>query len=167
MRTWIICGVAGSGKSSLAKRLASRAGLDLLDADQFHPPANIEKMRQGRPLDEDDREPWLAGMEAALRVERPQGVVLAFPGLKAAHRARILKAAPGARLLMLRVSRDSAHRRLTKRGSFFPPTLVDSQFAILESVEGLETLDAELSLGELEAQALALLQAPSGGRREA
>lgn len=154
---WIICGVAGSGKSTLAKRLAAKAGLAFLDADQFHPSANIEKMSQGLPLDEADREPWLSGMEAALRQAKPPGLVLAFPGLRAQHRVRLLKGAPGARLAMLRVSRDTAHRRLTERGSFFPPSLIDSQFAILELTEDLVQVDAELSLDALEAQALAWL----------
>ena len=63
----VICGVAASGKTSLALALAGAEGWLCLDADAFHPPANLAKMRAGRPLDEADREPWLAAIEAALR----------------------------------------------------------------------------------------------------
>lgn len=139
----VISGVAASGKSSLARALAQALGWPCLDADSFHPPANIGKMRAGQPLDETDREPWLAAIEAALRALHGGDAVLAFPGLKAAHRARIRAAAGTARFARLDVSLGTVRARLQKRGGFFPPTLAESQFAALEEDDAIAHFDGE------------------------
>src|SRR4051812_10286174 len=115
-RTYILCGVAGSGKTTLGRRLAQRHGLKYLDADDFHPLENIEKMRDGLALEEVDREPWLKALEAGLKAEAGQPLLLAFPGLRAVHRARIERAAGGAHFGFLKVSRETARRRLVERG---------------------------------------------------
>ena len=63
----LVMGVSGSGKTTVGKLLATRLGCRFYDADDFHPPANIDKMKAGRPLDDDDRRPWLEAMAAAIR----------------------------------------------------------------------------------------------------
>lgn len=161
MPVWIICGVAGSGKSSLAQALAPRLGALCLDADDFHPPANIEKMRSQRPLNEADREAWLAGLEAALRERAGQPVVLAFPGLKAAHRRRLREAADGPRFAFLEVDLDTAQQRLRRRGGFFPPALAASQFEALERDAEATVLDGCLNPAELLYQAVAWAKGPA------
>jgi 6-phosphogluconate dehydrogenase len=162
MAVWILCGVAGSGKSSLAQALARELDWRVLDADDFHPPANREKMRAGQPLTEADREPWLRAMEQALHGVQGN-LLLAFPGLKAAHRARLAAAAPGAHFAFLKVSPETARQRLLARGGFFPASLVESQFADLEDpVEALE-LDGELDRPALLERALRWLRPGQAG----
>lgn len=141
MPVWIVSGVAASGKSSLARALAGHLGLPCLDADAFHPPANLEKMRSGRPLDEADREVWLAGLEAALRDRRGTDLVLAFPGLRRSHRERVAAAAGDARFIRLDIDLATAEARLRARGGHFPAALAASQFQALEPDPGLAVLD--------------------------
>ena len=62
IRFFIVMGVSGSGKTSVGKSLAEHLGWDFYDADDFHPPANVEKMANGIPLDDSDRVPWLSSL---------------------------------------------------------------------------------------------------------
>jgi gluconokinase len=161
MPAWIICGVAGAGKTSLGKRLAELSGREFLDADQFHPTANVEKMRLGVALEEADREAWLLGIESALRQRRGRDFVFAFPGLKALHRRRVQEAAGEARIVFLELKPELAFDRLKRRGGFFPPELVYTQFEVLEKAEEALHLDGSLGLEELQKQALAWLEGKS------
>lgn len=153
MAAWIVCGVAGSGKTSLGRRLAGRYGLKFLDADDFHPASNLAKMRSGRPLDEADREPWLQALEAALGRLVAEKAVLAFPGLKRVHRKRMEAAAGEAHFAFLKIGKAIIAKRLLARGGFFPPDLIDSQFEALEEPRHAFILDGELSEETLETQA--------------
>jgi len=72
-RAIILMGVAGSGKTAVGSRAANRLGWLFLDADDFHPPANVEKMKRGIPLDDNDRAPWLERMHAELRRQIDEG----------------------------------------------------------------------------------------------
>lgn len=163
MPTWIISGVSGAGKSELAQALARRLNAAYLDADSFHPPANIEKMQAQRPLDEADREVWLQGIETALRAHAGEPLVLAFPGLKLAHRRRVQAAAADARFAFLEVDLATAQLRLRRRGGFFPPALAASQFEALERDSEAFVLDGCLDPAELLYQALAWAKARPGG----
>jgi gluconokinase len=154
MAAWIICGVAASGKTSLAKALAKKTGFLFLDADDFHPPSNIEKMRSHQALAESDREAWLSGLEQRLESERGRDLVLAFPGLKRSHRERLAKAAGQAEFLFLKISLEVAWERLRRRGGFFPASLISSQFEMLEMPTDALLLGAQQELPELERQAL-------------
>ena len=62
----LVMGVAGSGKTTIAKMLADSLGWEFSDADSFHPPANVEKMSQGIPLEDADRAPWLQALQATI-----------------------------------------------------------------------------------------------------
>jgi 6-phosphogluconate dehydrogenase len=163
MPLWIISGVSGSGKSSLARLLSQRLQAPCLDADDYHPPANIAKMRAGQPLDEADREAWLAGLAKAVAALEGREAVLAFPGLKAAHRDQLRQAAGDARFAFLEVGQALAQDRLRQRGGFFPPELAASQFAALEADPGAYPLDGAQSLDALLEQALAWAQPGSCG----
>ncbi len=156
MALWVFSGVAGSGKSSVAQAVAQELGWDCLDADAFHPEANRAKMRSGRALDEADREPWLAALAEAVRDAKDRELVLAFPGLKAAHRRRLEETVgPGqAHWAFLELSQASVEARLAQRGGFFPPELAASQFRDLQPEEGAQTLDAERPLQEVVREAL-------------
>ena len=132
----VIMGVAGCGKSSLGAAVAAAEGLPLIEGDDFHSAASREKMRRGIPLTDADRAEWLEILGAQLAAH-PAGVVLTCSALKRAYRERLRAAAPGLRFVFLEIERAAAQQRVAARGShFFSASLVDSQFATLESPVG-------------------------------
>ncbi|WP_257318359.1 gluconokinase [Shinella pollutisoli] len=126
-------GVAGCGKSAVGAALAARLGAAYLDGDDLHPPANIEKMRRGEPLSDDDRRPWLTLVGE--RLAKPHGIlILGCSALKRRYRDHIRKTA-GAPVVFVHLSgtRDLIAARMAARaGHFMPPSLIDSQFDALE-----------------------------------
>jgi len=131
----VVMGVTGCGKSTVGAALAGRLGWTFLDADDFHPPANVEKMRAGAPLVDDDRWPWLDRLARELAaIERAGGhAVLACSALKAAYRKR-LAVAGDVRFVHLRGSEDLIGERLAQRSHrYMPASLLASQFATLEA----------------------------------
>lgn len=145
-------GVAGCGKSSLGRQSAAALGLPLLEGDDFHPEANVNKMRSGVALSDQDRALWLDTLAAQL-AQRAEGVVLTCSSLKRRYRERLRAAAPGLRFVFLRLTREQSRERVAAReGHVFPVSLVDSQFEALQdpSAEpGVLALDAMRPLGEL------------------
>ena len=126
-------GVAGSGKTVVGEALAERLGLPLLEGDQFHPKANIEKMSSGMPLTDDDRWPWLDAIARAMR-DAPGGVIVACSALRRTYRDR-LRAGAGKPVVFIFLdgSRETIAARLgARKGHFMPPSLLASQFATLE-----------------------------------
>jgi gluconokinase len=125
-------GVSGCGKSAVGERIAQRLALPLIEGDAFHPATNIEKMRQGIPLDDADRAGWLERLGREL-AGRQDGAVLTCSALKRSYRDRLRQAAPGLRFVHLALSQQQALLRVASRGDhFYPPSLVASQFAALE-----------------------------------
>jgi gluconokinase len=128
-------GVAGCGKTTIAKLLAERLGHAYVDGDWLHPASNVEKMRGGTPLTDEDRWPWLRAIAA--RVDelhaRGEGAVVACSALKRAYREVLLAGRTNARLVYLKGDRATVASRLGARdGHFMPASLLDSQFAALE-----------------------------------
>ena len=131
----VLMGVAGCGKSTAGAGLSKALGWPFRDADSFHPPANVEKMSRGVPLDDADRAPWLAAIAAWIDERREQGApgIVSCSALKRAYRERIIGARPDVRLVYLRGDRQVIGRRLAARkGHFMPASLLDSQLAVLE-----------------------------------
>lgn len=131
----IIAGVSSSGKTTVAQALAERLGARFLDADDFHPPANVAKMAGGVPLDDEDRRPWLDRLNAELRqaAANDEAVVLACSALKADYRQRLAQGVDGLQLVMLTGSRQLlAARAGARRHRYMPASLLDSQLATLE-----------------------------------
>ena len=131
----IVMGVSGSGKTTIGKQLARRMGGVFADADSFHPPANIEKMKAGHPLTDEDRWPWLAAMAAAIVGWLAEGrpAVLACSALQRVYRDRLAAGRPGVAFLFLSgPERVIAARLANRRGHFMPPALPHSQFETLE-----------------------------------
>lgn len=131
----VVMGVSGSGKSTVAQALAAHYGLLLLDADDFHSTEAKAQMARGEPLTDVQREPWVDALGAALRqrVTRGESVVLAFSGLRKAHRARLRASGVPMRFVYLHGTPAVIAARLAVRaGHFMPATLLDSQFEALQ-----------------------------------
>ncbi len=146
-------GVAGSGKSSLGRLLAQRLGQPFIEGDDFHPPANAQKLRSGQPLDDADRAPWLDALVRELRLQA-HGAVLACSALRQVYRDRLRTAGPGLRFVYLEIDSTAAGERVAARAArhLFPPQLLASQFATLEpprNERDVLTLDATRSLADL------------------
>ena len=131
----LITGVSGSGKSTIGSLLARRLGWPYAEADDFHPDANLAKMVAGHPLDDADRQPWLANIAAWIdaSINAEQSAVVSCSALKRAYRDVLRDGRPQVRLIYLDADKQTIRARLsTRRGHFFPATLLDSQFADLE-----------------------------------
>jgi len=132
--TWpppvLVMGVSACGKTTLGQQLAARYGWRFVDADDLHPPHNIEKMSRGLPLDDEDRAPWLDAVAKVL--SRAPGVV-ACSALKRRYRDRLRRAAPALEILYLHAGRELLmHRMLGRTHHYMPANLLDSQLAALE-----------------------------------
>jgi gluconokinase len=140
----VVMGVTGAGKTTVGRLLARELGCDFLDADDYHPAANVAKMRAARPLTDDDRRPWLARLNEVLReyAARSAGVVLACSALKANYRDRLVADLPDSRVVYLRGAKALIAARLeARRGHYMDPALLDSQFAALEEPVGAIVAD--------------------------
>ena len=140
----ILMGVAGSGKTTVGQALATEMGWPFYDGDDFHPPANIDKMTQGVPLTDADREPWLRALHAHMAglVQRGQSAVVACSALKRAYRALLMGGLEPVRWVYLQGSPALIGERLQARQAhFMPPGLLASQFVALEEPEGALTVD--------------------------
>ncbi len=162
MNSIVIMGVAGCGKSSLGAVVAHACGLPLIEGDDHHSDSNRQKMQQGTALTDADREGWLATLSEVLR-RSPDGVVVTCSALKRAYRDRLRQAAPGLRFVFLDITKAQAQARVSARAPqhFFSTSLVDNQFATLESPlgeAGVLRLDAQLSLQQLQIEVSQWLQ---------
>ena len=114
----VVMGVAGCGKSVAGQQLAARLDLPLIEGDDFHPAANIEKMRQGLPLTDADRASWLSQLAVHL-AQHPAGAVLTCSALKRAYRDTLRAAAPGLRFVHLALTPHQALERVASRTDHF------------------------------------------------
>lgn len=134
-RALIVMGVSGSGKTTISTLLAARLGWEVADADSFHSDDNLRKMRDGIPLADEDRWPWLRTIAAwldTLRREGRQGIV-ACSALKRAYRDLLLDGRPDVRLVYLKAEPELVRDRMaSRRDHFMPAALVQSQFEALE-----------------------------------
>jgi gluconokinase len=136
MAVIIVMGVAGCGKSAVARKLAALRGVPWIEGDDFHPAANVHKMREGIPLGDADREGWLQTLCDEVR-KYPQGCVLACSALKRSYRGTFRKTALDIRFVYLHITPEESLRRVAARsGHFYPPSLVLSQFDTLEDPSG-------------------------------
>lgn len=152
VRVVVLMGVSGSGKTTIGRALAQRLGWRFRDADDFHPPANVEKMRAGRPLDDHDRGPWLDRLNALLRHDLAKGhpVVLACSALKQHYRDRLSAKVPGTLYVHLSGSFELIAGRLHgRRHAYMPADLLRSQFETLEVPDEALTMDVALTVEEI------------------
>ena len=147
----IVMGTTGSGKTTIGTLLAKRLGCEFVDADDFHPPANVEKMKHGIPLTDADREPWLKALHDKI-VEwnaEKRNVVLACSALRQSYRDE-LRASPDVKFVYLKGSYELFSRRvLARKGHFAKQDLLASQFATLEEPSDSIAVDAAHSPEEI------------------
>lgn len=154
-RLKIVMGVCGSGKSTIAKQLAHALGGCYLDADNYHPSDNIDKMSQGRPLTDHDRWPWLQHFAKAM-VGQSGVTIGACSALTKAYR-EFLSNAAGEPILFIHLAGSKAliSRRLESRENHFMPlSQLDNQLKILEA-PGLEEIAVSIDISCSKAQMIA------------
>lgn len=144
VRIVILMGVTGSGKTTIGQRLAKDVNWVFHDGDDFHPPANVDKMRRGIPLTDEDRAPWLAALEHLIRdlIMQGQSAVISCSALKQSYRDRL--AANRDEVVFVYLKGDyrlARERLLSRKGHFMKADLLASQFDALEEPEGVLTVD--------------------------
>jgi gluconokinase len=136
----IVFGVSGAGKTTIGKLLANDFGWQFYEADDFHPRANIEKMREGLPLTDEDRWPWLERLREQLTrsLAAKENAIVACSALKRTYRER-LRVSDDVKFVLLRGDYALVEKQLhSRRGHFMNPDLLRSQFADLEEPESDE-----------------------------
>jgi len=137
----VVMGVSGSGKTTVARLLAGRLGWRFAEADEFHSPANVAKMRGGVPLTDEDRAPWLAAIASYIDDAIASGklAVVTCSALKRRYRDVIIGSRPGVALVYLKGDYDTIAKRIAARPHhYMPVSLLKSQFEALEEPAGPE-----------------------------
>jgi gluconokinase len=144
-------GVSGAGKTTVGQLLAAELGWDFADADDYHSTINIEKMREGIPLTDADRAPWLETLREMLAgaIKAGKSIVLACSALKRSYRD-FLRVQPDARFVYLKVPPPVLQERLhARRGHYMTEQMLASQLATLEEPESALVIDATPSPAEV------------------
>ena len=148
----VVMGVSGSGKTTIGRALAERLRWPFADADDWHPAANIEKMRGGTPLTDEDREPWIHSLNGIIRSWLGDGrnAVLACSALRSSHRQALRQGildGTSVRFVYLKGTYQEIDRRVRLRtGHFMPESLLKSQFGTLEAPDTSEALIIDVHL---------------------
>jgi gluconokinase len=160
----VIMGVSGSGKTTIGKAIADHFHASFIDGDDLHPRSNIIKMRDGHPLDDEDRKPWLERINDVFFSfeNRHQSGVVVCSALKKKYRDMLRAGNEGLLFVHLFGSRELIKERMSKRqGHFFKEEMLNSQFAALEfpdSEEDVINIDISGTPGEIISQAVAQIE---------
>jgi gluconokinase len=155
----LLMGVSGAGKTTVGQLLASELGWDFVDGDDYHSPANVEKMRNRIPLNDADRAPWLEKLRAMIAgwIKSGKNTVLACSALKQAYR-ETLQVAPEVMIVYLRGTPQLLQQRLrTRQGHYMSERMLASQLAALEEPENAVAVDVDPSPAEVVAEIRARL----------
>lgn len=131
----VIMGVSGTGKSTIGELLSEKLDLPFYDADDFHPEANVRKMQQGSPLNDQDREPWLQLLSDKLEEWSTTGAILACSALKESYRKTLSKSyrLPVHWVHLAGTMAVIRERMQARKNHFMPDSLLQSQFDTLET----------------------------------
>jgi gluconokinase len=136
--TIVVMGVSGSGKSTVAAELVKRLGWDFAEGDEFHPPANVAKMRAGQPLDDEDRWPWLRTLADWIGEHERAGrsVVVTCSALKRSYRDLLRDGHPSVWFAHVTADAGLIRERMENRtGHYMPASLLDSQLDTLAPLQ--------------------------------
>jgi gluconokinase len=145
----LLMGVSGAGKTTIGEALARELDWRFLDADDYHPPENVAKMASGTPLDDADRRPWLARINAELLKIQSEGdsAVLACSALKESYREHLTRGLHDWKLAYLHGGFELIHSRLReRRHRYMPAALLQSQFETLEPPTDAIAVDVSLPM---------------------
>jgi gluconokinase len=148
----VVMGVTGAGKTTVGRLLAKVLGWEFADGDDFHPAANVEKMRQGIPLNEDDRRPWLERLRAQISQHDAEGrdLVLACSALKRDYRRTLAAGSDAVKFVYLKGSAEQIAERLRqRRGHFADEKILAEQFVDLEEPDGAVVADIAATPDEI------------------
>ena len=140
----ILMGVSGCGKTSVGERLSEVLGWPFFDGDDFHPPENVAKMAAGTPLNDNDRAPWLANLQALIadHLKKEQSMLLACSALKQSYRDQLVAGNPGTVFVHLQGDFDLIFGRMQARsGHYMKAEMLRSQFETLEDPANALTVD--------------------------
>jgi len=152
----LVMGVAGVGKTTIGEALAQALGARFIDADDYHPPENVAKMKAGVPLQDADRWPWLQRLNQVLREEA--NAVLACSALKDSYRRRLGEGVTDFKVVFLHAAPELIRERMkTRQHRYMPPALLESQLATLEPPAGAIAIDVAAPLEESVAAIVARL----------
>ena len=150
----LLMGVAGSGKTTVGQLLSRELGWAFADADDFHPAANVEKMRRGIPLTDEDRAPWLDALRQLLvgLISEEKNGVLACSALKQSYRDA-LAVGPEVKIVYLKGSPALLRERVVSRhGHYMKAGMLESQFRALEEPKDAITVDVSASAEKVAAE---------------
>jgi gluconokinase len=165
----VVMGVSGSGKTTVATRLAERLGWPFAEGDDFHPPSNVAKMHSGTPLTDADRLPWLRSIAAWIDARRAAGSggIVSCSALKRAYRDILIGERRDVRLVYVRGTQELIGARIAaRRDHFMPASLLQSQFDTLEEPGADErpiVADTALTPAAMAENVLAALTKPPVG----
>ena len=158
----VFMGVSGSGKSTAAVAVQERLGWEFAEGDDFHPPVNVAKMREGTPLTDDDRWGWLESLAewTAERDAKGEPTIIACSALRRAYRDVLRRGGEGTFFVHSTGDKHMILERMNARDHFMPPTLLESQLDTLEPLrddeEGMD-VDIALTVEQMVAKVLARL----------
>ncbi|MEL6673495.1 MAG: gluconokinase [Bacteroidota bacterium] len=161
-RIYVLMGVSGAGKTFIGKKLSEKSGWPFFEGDDFHPKANVEKMRQGQPLNDEDRVPWLLELRKQIETQLENGTtsIIACSALKAAYREVLQRDDRRVRFILLHGAQELLAKRLAEREhAYMPSSLLPSQLETLEIPEDVLTLDVAEEADSLIEQVLAYAEA--------
>ncbi len=145
----VFMGVSGSGKSTIAEAVRERLGWEMAEGDDFHPPENVAKMREGTPLTDADRWGWLESLAAwtAERDARGEPTIMACSALRRAYRDVLRRGGEGTFFVHATGDKHLILDRMDAREHFMPPSLLESQLDTLEPLRADEQgMDVDIAL---------------------
>jgi gluconokinase len=152
VKTIVLMGVSGCGKTSVGREVGARLGRTFYDGDDFHEPENVEKMRQGIPLNDDDRRTWLAALHDLIADNLQLGIpiVLACSTLKKVYRQQLREGNEGLTFVFLKGDYELIWSRMGGReGHYMKPEMLRSQFDTLEIPENAIEVDIDQAVSEI------------------